>query len=136
MSNTPEQDPIGHAAKFLWLFAIIPVIFGSLAFFLPPEMSARTPGWARVMPFVLAALIALVGLGVRRRIVAAAWAGIGLFGAALVGTVYLAIAGGSKGRSGIILALLFAWPIKKLLDVTRAIRNEKGPAAGGPSPTG
>lgn len=61
VSNRPEDDPIGHAAKFLWLFALIPVIFGSMRFFLPSEMSAKMASWQKAMPFAAAALIALVG---------------------------------------------------------------------------
>jgi hypothetical protein len=125
MSNRPEQDPIGHAAKFLWLFALIPVIFGSITFFLPPEMSSNLATWQRAIPFAIAALVALVGLGVWRRIVVAAWAGIVLFAIGLLGLGFAALTGESKRRGMIILALLLAWPIKKLLDAIAAMRREQ-----------
>lgn len=125
MSNRPEDDPIGHAAKFLWLFAIIPVIFGAMVFFLPKGMSHDPPAWSRAAPFVVAALLALIGVGVHRRVIAAAWAGIGLFAAGFVGIVYAAVAGQAKQRAALIFALLLYWPIRKLLDAIRAIREER-----------
>lgn len=126
MSNRPEEDPIGHAAKFMWLFALIPVIFGALPFFLPPEMSGKVDGWKRFLPFVAAALVALVGLGVWRRVVAAAWAGIALFSAGLAGLAYGALTGDEKRRATVFFALLLFWPIKKLHDAITAIRKEQG----------
>ncbi len=126
MSNRPEDDPIGHAAKFLWLFALIPVIFGAMTFFLPAEMSRGLAGWQRAFPFVVAGLVALVGLGVWRRILIAAWAGIVLFAIGLLGIGFAALSGEPKRRGMVILALLLAWPIKKLLDAITAIRREKG----------
>lgn len=126
MSNRPEEDPIGHAAKFLGLFALIPVIFGSMHFFLPTEMSSKLATWQRALPFGVAALVALIGLGVWRRIVAAAWVGIGLFGVGLLGIGFAALTGESKGRAMILVALLLIWPIKKLFDAIAAIRREQG----------
>lgn len=126
MSNRPEEDPIGHAAKFMWLSALIPVIFGALPFFLPPEMSSKVDGWKRFLPFVAAALVALVGLGVWRRVVAAAWAGIALFSVGLAGLAYAALTGDEKRRATVLFALLLVWPIKKLHDAITAIREEQG----------
>lgn len=114
MSNHPDDDPIGHAAKFLWLFALIPVIFGALVFFLPRDMRGDAPALSMAFPFVVAALIALVGVGVWRRSKAAAWAGIALFALSLVGLVVAAIVGSPSRRGLFFFAVLFAWPIRKL----------------------
>ncbi|MFO0591182.1 MAG: hypothetical protein U0441_26790 [Polyangiaceae bacterium] len=131
MSNTPEQDPIGHAAKFLWLFSLIPVIFGSMTFFLPKDITGHQPLMQRVFPFILAALISLVGVGVWRRSVAAAWAGIGLFGVGVVGIAIAALFGDPNKKAVLIWAALLIWPIRKLYDAIGAIQAEKArpPAA-------
>ncbi len=126
MSNLPDQDPIGHAAKFLWILAIIPVIFGSMTFFLPPDFRTSAPSWAAGLPFVVALLIALVGLGVHRRIIAAAWFGIALFSLGLIGLGYAALMGDEKKRGMVLFALLLIWPIKKLFDAVAAMRVERG----------
>lgn len=125
MSNTPGEDPIGHAAKFLWLFALIPVIFGSMIFFLPRSMRGNATGLSMAFPFVLAALIALVGVGVHRRSITAAWAGIGLFALAIAGMAVGAIVGGPKLRGVLFFVVLFAWPIRKLHAAIGAISAEK-----------
>ncbi|MFO0757472.1 MAG: hypothetical protein U0359_13325 [Byssovorax sp.] len=124
MSNQPDEDPIAHAAKFLWIFAAIPVIFGAMPFFLPPEMSDSSPAWARAIPFVAAALIALIGLGVKKRIPAAAWAGIALFALGIVALGVGAITGEPKKRGVLFFGLLFLWPIKKLFAALEAMRRE------------
>ena len=124
MSNHPDEDPIEHAAKFLWIFAAIPVIFGAMPFFLPPEMSGSSPAWARAIPFVIAALIALSGLGVKKRIPAAAWFGIALFALAIAGLGVAAFTGEPKKKGVFFFGILFLWPIKKLFDALEAMRRE------------
>lgn len=130
MSNRPEDDPIGHAAKFLWILALIPVIFGSMVFFLPSDFAPDAGGWKQALPFVFALLIAAVGLGVWKRIAVAAWAGVGLFGVALVALGAVALTGESKKRGMMFFALMLIWPIRKLFDSLAAMRRE----AGGPPP--
>lgn len=130
MSNRPDDDPIGHAAKFLWILALIPVIFGSMVFFLPPDIGSQQPGWTRALPFVFALLIAAVGLGVWKRVAVAAWAGIGLFGVSLVALGAVALTGESKKRAMMFFALMLIWPIRKLFDAIAEMRRE----AGGPPP--
>ncbi len=93
MSNTPDADPIGHAAKFVAIFAAIPVIFGAMALALPRSEGPRSPA-ATAAPFVTAALLLVVAFGVHRRSVAAAWIGIGLFAVGIVGALAAGLLGG------------------------------------------
>ena len=125
MSNRPEVDPIGHAAKFVALLSLIPVIFGSMVFFLPRDIDHST-GLQKAGPFAIAAFMALIGLGVHRRSIAAAWAGIALFAAGLVGLAYAALSGEQKRPAVIFFALLLIWPIKKLFDAITAIKQGQG----------
>lgn len=129
MSSSPDRDPIDHTSKFLWLFALIPVIFGAMNFFLPREMTDKLAPWQIALPFVVALLIVLIGFGVRRRIVAAAYAGIALFGAALLGIAYGALTGEGKRRGMLFLAILVYWPLKNLLDSLEAMRAAPGKPA-------
>jgi len=43
-------DPIGHAAKLLWLLALIPVIFGAMSFPLSAQMSSGLATWQLAFP--------------------------------------------------------------------------------------
>jgi hypothetical protein len=125
MSNRPDVDPIGHAAKFVALLALLPVIFGSIVFFLPRDID-HTTGWQKAVPFLIAAFMVLIGLGVYRRSIAAAWAGIALFAAGLLGLAYAALSGEHKRPAVIFFALMLIWPIKKLFDAITAIKQEQG----------
>lgn len=125
MSNLPDEDPIGHAAKFLWLFSLIPVIFGAMNFFLPKDMTGKMTPLTMSIPFIVAALIALVGVGVWKRSVPAAWVGIGLFGLAVAGVVLATILSAGKRGALLFFGVLFVWPIIKLRAAIAAIEAEK-----------
>lgn len=126
MSNRPEGDPIQHAAKFLWIWALLPIIFGMIPFFLPNPNADAAGGWKRFIPFVASAVIALVGLGVWRRMVAATWVGMVVFGAGIAGLVVAAVAGGGEKKGAFLLfGALLVWPIIKLWNAKRAIEAAK-----------
>lgn len=114
MSNTIEQDPIGHTAKFLWIFSALPLIGQIMVFALPPDMSANSPSWARYNGFIIAALIAALGYGVWRRSLLAARIGLVVFGLATLGMIALALFKADGNRAGVILAVLPAWCAIKL----------------------
>ena len=113
MSNTPDADPVGHAAKFVAIFAALPVIFGAIALAVPGPDGPRSPA-TYAAPFVAAALLLVVAFGVHRRSVAAAWIGVGLFAVALVGLVAAGVLGAKKNYAIVFWVLLLIWPIRKL----------------------
>jgi hypothetical protein len=128
MSNDPTVDPVGHAAKFLWIFSLIPVIFGAVGLAVPSE--TPPPAWGQALPFVAAVAIVGVGVGVHRRSKTAAQVGVALFalvGIALIGgAVSNAVVKGSGSslRALLIVALLVVWPIIKLRDALSAMKAE------------
>jgi hypothetical protein len=113
MSNTPDVDPIGHAAKFVAIFAALPVIFGAMALALPSTDGPLSPAHY-APPFVAAALLLLVAFGVHRRSIAAVWAGIGLFALALVGLMATVFLGEERKYALLFWAVMLIWPVLKL----------------------
>lgn len=113
MSNTPDADPVGHAAKFIAIFAALPVIFGGIALAVPGSGGPRPPA-TYAGPFIAAALLLAVAFGVHRRSVAAAWIGIGLFVVALVGLTAAAFLGEKRNYAIFFWAVMLIWPVLKL----------------------
>ena len=126
MSNDPNTDPIGHAAKFMWIFALIPAIFGLLPLFLT-QVPMQGPVWVRYSGLIFAALVALIGVGVHRRSVLVAWLGIALFSIGAIAVLYMALRPNTKGRAVVVLTALMIWPIIKLKGAIDAINAEKTP---------
>ena len=122
MSNDPSADPVGHAAKFLAIFALIPAIFGLIPF-LAPEAARNTPEWAKYNGLILAAVFACIGLGVHRRSILVARLGMGLLALILVALV---VGGIYKRKPGaaVFFGVLFVWPIIKLRDAAELIKAE------------
>jgi hypothetical protein len=118
MSNDPNVDPVGHAAKFLWILALLPVIFGAVGLAVPSE--TPRPWWGMASPFAFAAIVAGLGAGVYKRSALAARIGIGFFAlaalAAIGGALVAAIGKGSASslRALFIAGALVIWPIVKL----------------------
>lgn len=113
MSNRPEVDPIGHAAKFIAIFAALPVIFGCIALAMPTTSSPQPPA-QYIAPFLAAAFLLVVAFGVYRRSVAAAWVGIGFFALTLVGLTALVFLGAKRNYAVFFWAVLLIWPVIKL----------------------
>ena len=123
MSNSPENDPIAHAAKFIAIFAIIPAMIGTMLMWL--GVTAQLPIWIRYNGFVIAIVLLAVAAGVYKRSIAAAYLGITLFIIAIIGVAIHVLTGhGAKASSLFILIMLFSWPIIKLQNAVRAMRAE------------
>jgi hypothetical protein len=126
MSNSIEEDPIGHTSKFFWILALLPLIGQALAFAVPrPPDEALSP--ARFAPTLAALVTAAIGLGVHRRSLLATRIGMVLFGLLSVAAVLAAVLR-EGARAAVILALFPIWALIKLHTVSEVLQGRPPPA--------
>ncbi len=115
--HQPPRDPVAYAAKFLWVWSMLPGIFVAIVFASSPR---RFFEGSRPLVLVLPLLVIGLGFGVHGRSRAAVWAGLALF--ALIGAGALVGAAVAREPRLVIWVGIVALPVMKLLDAHRALR--------------
>jgi len=115
-------DPVVHAARFLWVFAILPAIFTGIGLATASMTGGTRP--EHLLGLVWAAVIAGIGFGVHRRSQLAAKIGIGLFAVACLAGIAAGILRG-KPAAGLFITVLCVWPVLKLKAALEAMRGDR-----------
>ena len=124
LGNTFEEAPVEHTAKFLWLFSLLPLIGQAMELAMPPRTSG-TDSWARYSGFVVAAVIAGVGVGVYRCSLGVAQVGFALLSLAALGTLGAALFAENSQAAAVLVALP-TWGAIKLYKVCGVLAAPSG----------
>lgn len=126
LGNTFEEAPVEHTAKFLWLFALLPLIGQAMELAMPPGSSGTRDFWARYLGFVVAAVIVGIGVGVYRCSLRVAQVGFALFSLAALGTLGAALFA-ENSQAAAVLVVLPTWGAIKLYKVCGVLAAPSGP---------
>jgi hypothetical protein len=121
-------DPVQRAAKLLWLVACVSLLGTGIACVVPRDGR----GWHALLALAVPMAIGAVAVGVKRRRLVAARAGLALFAALAIADV-AGVIGPVLGRpigarllDAVLFAAFIAWPLWSLRGAERALRGVIG----------